>query len=237
MRKFKHIPTGRILDTQFIGENRVEGIVWGAWKIPMWVVENTTDWEEVKKPKKVIFTTEDNVGVHEGDVYYIPQRDNKGNFTGEVSELTLNIIGDFPETVIRFSSRENAEAYISKYKNYTTTDGYAIRKGDIFYIYDDKSHKLFGEFGHFTGSKFDGKRYRTKEALENVRSANSDIKNAAEKQIEEYQTEISNLEYDLNTKNDEYNELQNKVGQLEDEVEELRDYIKELRATINDYSV
>jgi len=70
--------------------------------------------------------------------------------------------------------------------------------------------------------------------IESVRSANSDIRNAAEKQIEEHQTEINNLEYDLNTKTYECNELEKTVAQLEDEVDALEDYIKELKQTIND---
>ncbi len=46
-RKFKHTPTDREFTTELIGQNKVEGIKWGDWEIPMWVVENTNDWEEI----------------------------------------------------------------------------------------------------------------------------------------------------------------------------------------------
>lgn len=56
MRKFKHIETGRILDTTIAGVNKVEGLKWGDWEIPMWVVEEGNDWEEVKQKDYTIIS-------------------------------------------------------------------------------------------------------------------------------------------------------------------------------------
>ncbi len=71
--------------------------------------------------------------------------------------------------------------------------------------------------------------------IEAVRSANSDIRNAAEKQVEEQQTDIENLQYDLDNKEREVSDLENRVNELEDEVESLQQDVSELKQTINDY--
>ena len=49
MRKFKHISTNREFAVKPIGCNAVDGIAWGDWEIPMWVLENGQDWEEIKE--------------------------------------------------------------------------------------------------------------------------------------------------------------------------------------------
>ena len=71
--------------------------------------------------------------------------------------------------------------------------------------------------------------------IEAVRDANSDIRNAAEKQIEEQQTEIENLQYDLDSKIKEWDQLEKTVGELEDEIDSLEEYTRELKQTLNDY--
>lgn len=47
MRRFRHIKTNRDFTTELLGCNAVEGIKWGNWKIPMWVIEDSCDWEEI----------------------------------------------------------------------------------------------------------------------------------------------------------------------------------------------
>lgn len=71
--------------------------------------------------------------------------------------------------------------------------------------------------------------------IEAVRSANSDIRNAAERQIEEQQTDIENLQYDLDNKEREVSDLESEVARLEDEIESLKQDKEELRQMLNDY--
>lgn len=131
------------------------------------VDRNGEFWEELI-PSKVILTTEDGVNLYVGDLNYVPQRRDCGRFTGTVLETKIKE-SSYSDPSLRFAKKENAEDYIKKYKYYTTVDGYAIRKGDKFYIYDDKFQKIqYGEFGHFTAEKYNGKRYRTKEEVESL---------------------------------------------------------------------
>ncbi len=71
--------------------------------------------------------------------------------------------------------------------------------------------------------------------IEAVRTANSDIRNAAEKQVEEQQTDIENLQYDLDNKEREVSDLESEVNRLEDEIEDLKQDVSELKQTINDF--
>ena len=47
MRRFRHIKTNRDFTTELLGCNAVEGIKRGNWEIPMWVIEDSCDWEEI----------------------------------------------------------------------------------------------------------------------------------------------------------------------------------------------
>jgi len=131
------------------------------------VEDNEEYWKEIT-PKKVILITEDKVGLQEGDTYYVPQRGFGENFLDIIVNLTVRENTPL-DSSLKFANKENAKNYVKKYKNYITTDGHGIIKGDEFYIYDAKRHTCQrGEFGHFTDSKFDGKRYRKKEEVENL---------------------------------------------------------------------
>jgi hypothetical protein len=68
-----------------------------------------------------------------------------------------------------FAKKENAENYINTYKNYKTVDGKQIKEGNVFYCYDNKRFKCIEtKFGQFKASKWDGKRYKTKEEVEEL---------------------------------------------------------------------
>ena len=68
-----------------------------------------------------------------------------------------------------FAKRENAEEYIRKYKNYTTTDGERIVEGQKFFIFNKKRWRPEESlFGHHINSKYDGRRYKTKKEVEEI---------------------------------------------------------------------
>ena len=47
MRKFRHIKTGKELSVKKSSVNKKEALIFGDWEIPMWVIENSNEWEEV----------------------------------------------------------------------------------------------------------------------------------------------------------------------------------------------
>lgn len=125
--------------------------------IPKRLVENSCDWEEVVKTP--ILTTVDGFELFGGESIY----GVTDNF-----QLCYTLIAT-KENVQRckiFAKKENAEEYVKQYKNYKTVDGKQIVEGDNFYLYDNAHYKcLFGSFGQFKSSKWDGKRYRTEEEV------------------------------------------------------------------------
>ena len=69
----------------------------------------------------------------------------------------------------RLSSLESVIAYVEKYINYKTVCGSQIVEGQKFYAYCDKTFKNFPtEYGQYVSEKWDGKRYKTCEEVENL---------------------------------------------------------------------
>jgi hypothetical protein len=62
MRKFKHIELGKEFTTELLGCYKIEGIKWKDLEIPLWVVEDNSNWQEVVEQDSVftIFATKKN---------------------------------------------------------------------------------------------------------------------------------------------------------------------------------
>jgi hypothetical protein len=121
--------------------------------------------EDTEKVKTPILTTYDGVELFGGESIY-----------GVTNDFQLCYVSmATKENVQRckvFAKKENADEYIRTYKNYKTVDGKQIVEGDVFYLYDSVYYKcLYGSFGQFKSSKWDGKRYRTEEeVLQKIRT-------------------------------------------------------------------
>lgn len=69
-------------------------------------------WEEIKE---ALFITVDGVEIFEGDNFYVPQINVKGELTGSYLELTA-IYPRNNDSVKRFSTKEKAQEYIDMNK-------------------------------------------------------------------------------------------------------------------------
>lgn len=156
MKKFKHINTGEIITYQ-------DGVIKaGNCCIETGVEPSSDFWEES------IWTTEDGM-----EAFY---NDNlawviNNNFAYMLTLGRIHVTGCLLDknTYKVFSTQEAAEEYIRTFKNYKTVDGKQIEEGDVFYCYDNKRFKCIEtKFGQFKASKWDGKRYRTKEEVEEL---------------------------------------------------------------------
>ena len=103
MRKFKHIPTNREFAVKSIGCNAVDGITWGDWEIPMWILENGQDWKEIKE-KESLLTTEDGVDLFEPTRVWTVVKESLSLVTSEPRESC--------KYHLFFEKKENAEKYI-----------------------------------------------------------------------------------------------------------------------------
>ena len=115
--------------------------------------------EDTEKVKEPILTTVDGFELFGGESIY-----------GVTDDFQLCYVSIATEENIQrckiFAKKENAEEYIKTYKNYKTVDGKQIVEGDNFYLYDNAHYKcLYGSFGQFKSTKWDGKRYRTEEEV------------------------------------------------------------------------
>lgn len=134
----------------------------GCMKIENLVIEgepNLDYWEEVVE-KIPLLISEDGYDIFEGDGVFIL------NFEYKVVTYipfcpNLPLLGNYRV----FKNLDNLNKYIS----YTTAEGNIIREGQVFYIYNDvKSKCEETSYGHFKNEKYNGKRFKTKEEVEQI---------------------------------------------------------------------
>lgn len=151
--------TGKHIDNTWIydGVDRI----WLNWE------ENAGgNWlESSEKVKEPLFIPFDGEKIYKGHAFYAV--DNYFN------EWYIPCYGsdnlEIPSSWVIFADKNKAEEYIRTFKNYKTVDGKQIKEGDVFYCYDNKRFKCIEtKFGQFKSSKWDGKRYRTKEEVEEL---------------------------------------------------------------------
>lgn len=117
MRKYRHKITGREFETELIGCNKIEGIVWGDWKIPMWVLEDSCDWEEVKNYEILSYT-------YDGQL--VTKREN-GKYLLSNTEIEDEFQGATLEEVKSFWDSKKHKIYSVK----RLSDGEVFTVGDI----------------------------------------------------------------------------------------------------------
>jgi len=123
--------------------------------------------KDVEKVKEPLFISFDGEKIFEDTVVFVPQLIS--NTWKSFLEMKGRDVITKSSCVLAFAKKENAEEYIKTYKNYKTADGSPIVKGQTFYLYDDKWFKcLEGKFGGFKSDKWVGKRYKTKEEVEEL---------------------------------------------------------------------
>lgn len=87
-------------------------------------------YKSLKKYKKSLFTTEDNVPIYEGDEYWIVNKYNWALWEGHTDMLYT-----YAENHIKFSTKQAAEEYVAKNTVlFVTEDGKEIKHGDCFYV-------------------------------------------------------------------------------------------------------
>lgn len=117
-------------------------------------------WQELKEP---IFTTDDNVPIYTGDVFYYVNESNK------ICMFPCTTMAPRNKEFVYFSTEKAAEVYVEQQKKYCTNDGEPIKRSQKFYIFDDKYYKCMeAKSGCFKSSKWHGKRYKTKEEVERL---------------------------------------------------------------------
>ena len=91
-----------------------------------------------------------------------------GGYSGHIYQFQLSEATGLDGSK-RFSSLESATAYVEKRKKYKTVCGSQIVEGQKFYVYCDVTFKNFpAEYGRYVNEKWDGKRYKTCEEVENL---------------------------------------------------------------------
>jgi len=116
-----------------------------------------TNCNKIKQP---LFITEDGYDIFEGDSVYIL------NFEYKVVTY-IPFCPNLPllDNYRVFKNLDN----LNKYTSYTTAEGNIIREGQVFYIYNNVKFKCEEtSYGHFKNEKYDGKRFKTKEEVEQI---------------------------------------------------------------------
>ena len=161
MKKYRNKHTGEEVESNVHHNNFY--ITQDANIIPKRFIENSCDWEEVRE---VILTTFDGVELFYGDDYYVPQV-KCGEYSGHIYQFQLSESTGLDDGSKRFSSLESANAYVERRKNYKTVCGSQIVEGQKFYVYCDVTFKNFpAEYGRYVNEKWDGKRYKTCEEVD-----------------------------------------------------------------------
>lgn len=172
MKKYRHIPTNRDFETKLLGHNCVEGVQWGDWEIPMWVLENGSDWQEVKEKDYEILKSYmcPSQGISNGRPFEVVTEvkrlsDNKVFKIGD--KVTSDFEKDGVQGISSFVSKPNegvcvklikpnVQGFVSyrKLKHiehikeplFTTEDGKDIYLGDKYYV-----PQVRGEHKEWTG--------------------------------------------------------------------------------------
>lgn len=182
VKQYKHIPTGNIVK-QSINQKSYYCEGWEGYFIPREIVENSSDWEEVKpKEYEILQTNHKHHGIlsvinsnpelhkdetihsvkrlSDGEVFTVGDMTTKGEIHGFdiVSGILSVRLGD-QATLLRTFDKINPVLFL-------TEDGVEIRKGDKFYVVDEqygkfKMHETIG--GHFTKEHKYRKRFSSKE--------------------------------------------------------------------------
>lgn len=158
---------------QYRNEDTMHGIITNFEEIGNEMIvfygNQTSKLSNVKLVKTPLYISTDGYEMYEDDIYYVPQR----NLTGFYSlpmQFKVSVSSKFEDTnVKRFAKKENAEEFIRKENSYTTVEGNRIREGQVFYIYNDVKFKCEEtSYGHFKNEKYNGKRFKTKEEVEQI---------------------------------------------------------------------
>ena len=163
MKTFKHKTNGSIMTYKD-----------GCMKIDNLVIEGTPNldyWEEVFEKEEILLKTEDGFNIFEGEDYFFFWTGNNVAWGQQPYKLynhkakKLEDNTSWAENARFFGKRENAEKALS----YTTAEGDLIKEGQEFYVYDNVRFKcLEGVYGHFKNEKYDGRRFKTKEEVEQL---------------------------------------------------------------------
>lgn len=177
----KYLPTGEVFTigdkyTYKLDDNKeetIKGIIIKQGHI--WLqkdLKNPTygvTLEYAEKVKSVLFQSFDDYSIFEGDKYYVPQRNDKGELKGSILEIEAAKYTNLNDASKRFAKKENAEIYLKTYKNYKTADGEQVVEGQTFYVYEDRNFKCIEtRFGNFLDEKWAGKRFKTKTEVEEL---------------------------------------------------------------------